>query len=163
MTRRLLSILFLAGLLPFWGCDSNSDPGSQNYTRVVITEVNIEAWPIREPGGDRWDSFPTADPDLYWVLVDSGGQLLHTTEDDDAPNVGDNDIGPQWITNLQFTGFNRTLKFEIWDSDSDEDDYMGETETFSLQTFADQGYRTFASLENGDGSVIVTIRLRWER
>lgn len=161
MTIRLFACLLLISLLPLSACDSG-DPANQNPRRVVITEVNIEAWPLRKPNGDQWDSFPTADPDLYWNLVDNGGQLLHTTEDDDASNVGDDDIGPQWLPELQFTNFNRTLGFEVWDSDTNDDDFMGATETFSLQTFADQGYRTFASIESDDGQVIVTIRLRWE-
>ncbi len=160
MTRTLLVLLLV---LPIAACSSN-DPTVDDFNRVVITEVNIESWPIRNPNGDRWDGFPTEDPDLYFDLVDSGGQLLFTTEDDDASNVGDNDAGPQWITDIPFTNFNRTLHFEICDSDGNDCEFMDETEPFSLMTLADQGFRTFYASNSANGlATVVTIRLRWEQ
>ena len=72
MLRYLLATLFV---LVIAGCDSNS-AATDDFTRVVITEVSIESWPIRQPNGDRWDGFPTENPDLYFDIVDSGGQLI---------------------------------------------------------------------------------------
>jgi len=159
MLRYLLVTLFV---LVIAGCDSNS-AATNDFTRVVITEVNVESWPIRKPNGDRWDGFPTENPDIYFDIVDSGGQLIFTTEDDDESDVGDNDIGPQWQPDIQFNNFNRTLHFEIWDSDSNDDDFMGETESFSLMDLADRGFLTFVSVQSMDQVTIVTARLQWER
>lgn len=155
---------FLVALiaLPIAACNSG-DPTVDDFRRVVITEVAVESWPIRKPNGDRWDGFPTENPDIYFDIVDSGGQLIFTTEDDDESNVGDNDPGPRWVTDIQFNNFNRTLNFEVWDSDTDDDDFMGETESFSLIDLADRGFLTFVSTESTDQITVVTARLRWER
>lgn len=149
-------------MLPIAGCDSNS-AATGEFTRVVITEVNIESWPTRKPNGDRWDGFPTEDPDLYFELLDSGGQILVDFHDENEPNVGDNEIGPQWLTDFVFENFNRTLHFRVCDSDGDQCDEMGVTESFSLMDLADRGYLTFLSAQSADQVTIVTARLRWER
>lgn len=159
MLRYLLAVLLV---LPIAACDSNSAE-SGDFNRVIITEVNIESWPTRKPNGDRWDGQPTADPDLYFELRDSGGQILQDFHDENARDVGDNEIGPQWLTNFVFDNFNRTLHFRVCDSDGDDCDVMADTESFSFMDLADQGFRTFLSLESEDEITIVTVRLQWER
>lgn len=158
-------LLAAALLLPLAACDSD-DPTPDNIRRVVITQVSIEDVPDRMPDGDTWDNDPTglsSDPDLFFDLLDSGGSLVATTEDEDFANIDpDTELPVSWDTDIVFNRFDRTLFFEIYDNDPSSTDLMGFTESFLLQDLVDQN-RTFISLESDDGEIFVTVRLRFER
>ncbi|HYE97091.1 MAG TPA: hypothetical protein VD962_12860 [Rubricoccaceae bacterium] len=160
-------LVLLLGLA-FAACDNDGNGGDDNNpTRVTIHQVTIETAPPTNPGGDDWDDDPTgvtSDPDLYFELFDSNGQLILSTSNDDRPNIGPGEFPVSWSFSpgAQFNQFNRTLHFEVYDNDPNGRELMGTTEAFTLQTLADQGFRTFVSLESPNGDLVVSARLRWE-
>ena len=167
MLRYPAALLALT-LLPLAACDTGDPSDPDDYRRAVITSVTIEAVPARQPDGSAWDNDPTgitSDPDLFFDLLDGGGLLVYTTEEEDQANVDQSDLPVSWSPSpgITFNQFNRTLLFEVYDKDPNSVDFMAETESFTLQELADLGFRTFVSLESSDGETVVTVRLRWER
>jgi hypothetical protein len=168
-TLRLRAPLVLLLSLAFAACDNDGNGGDDDDdpTRVAIHQVTIETAPAENPSGDDWDDDPsgiTSDPDLYFDLYDTTGQLILSTSNDDRANIGPGEFPVSWSFSpgAQFNQFNRTLYFEVYDSDPNGEELIGTTEEFTLQTLADQGFRTFVSVESPSGDLVVTARLRWE-
>ncbi len=165
MLRYLLVALFV---LPITACDSNSaDPMGDEIRDVFISEIEIEFAPLLRPDGSDWDDVILGigdEPDIYFDLVnDDTGGIIASTQGDDFPNVESQDFPLVWVFDpeISFTRFSTSLSFDIWDSDSNNDDIMGNTEAFTIQQLIDGGAPVLFTIQSSDGLFSVRIRLRY--
>ena len=140
MTRYLLPLVLLLFVA---ACDTG-DPMGDEIRRVLITEVEIEAAPLVRSTGDDWDG---------GILGFERPVVVH----DDFPLVWVFDPG------IQFTIFTAPLAFQIWDADDNDDDFMGMTNSFTIQQLIDQGAPVLFTIQSADGSISVRIRLEYSR
>ena len=164
MTRYLLPLVLLLFVA---ACDTG-DPMGDEIRRVIITEVEIEAAPLVRSNGDDWDGgiLGFERPDIYFDLVnaDTGGNAF-STFDDDFSDVDNDDFPLVWVFDpgIQFTIFTAPLAFQIWDADDNDDDFMGMTNSFTIQQLIDQGAPVLFTIQSADGSISVRIRLEYSR
>lgn len=185
MTRFSLALLALASLLPLAACD-NGDSDDGTISRVFITEVEIERLPLVRPDdGDDWDGGILGvgeEPDVYFELVnnDTGSPIQSTTVDeftdveaDDLPLVWSSTPGSdeRAFTEVEFTRFGTPLAFDLYDEDPQltkgDDDFMGSTESFTIQELVDMTTPptvfTVQSADSSDSDISIRLRLRYER
>ena len=136
---------------------------------VFIREIEIEVAPLLRPDGSDWDNVILGigdEPDIYFDLVnDDTGGLIASTLGDDFANVESQDFPLVWVFDpeIPFTRFSTSLAFDIWDSDSNDDDFMGNTEAFTIQQLIDRGAPVLFTIQSSDGLISVRIRLLYER
>lgn len=186
MPRSATVLPALLLLLPLAACDTAGDSTPGPIRRVVIEEVEVENAPLLRPDGDDWDSGGGIglgeEPDIYFDLVnaDTGGPIMATTVDEYS-NVRPEDLPLVWSTTpgtdekamseVIFTRFSTPLSFDLYDEDPQvtkgEDDFMGSSETFTIQTLVDMANPptvfTVSSPDTSDVDISIRMRLRYER
>jgi hypothetical protein len=182
--RPSLALLALALFLPLSACDlfGGDEDGDGAITRVTITEVEVESAPLTDDGDD-WDSGGGIgvgeEPDIYIDLVnaDTGSPILSTPPEEfsdvraeDFPIVWSTSPGAdeQQLGELSFTRFGTPLAFDLYDADNPitkgDDDYMGSTESFTIQELVDMPTPpTLFTIESTDGEISIRIRLDYDR
>jgi hypothetical protein len=178
LLRRPLPLLALPLLLPLAACDlfgGDDDDGDGTIRRVLITEIAIDDAPLTAPDGDGWDNdISGGGPDIYVELVNADtGSLVESFLEHEFPNVDQQDFPLEYDLDtdpdhepITFTRFNTELAFDLWDEDPQltkgDDDFMGSTESFNLQSLVDGDRPTFLRIDSADGEISVSIRLRYE-
>jgi PKD repeat protein len=136
-------------------------------TRVVITGVTVEGFPIQTTSGSNWDATDaTGLPDVYFTIGDANNNVSLDGRSSKVNNLSFSQLPSSWTINAtSSTTFTLAsiggIYVRLWDADDfDADDYMGYA-GFDPDNYSSTRPSSVLMTINSPSTMQVRVSLQW--